>query len=201
MSQIRRAILSVHDKRGIVELARFLTELDVELLSTAGTLQALHEAGINAISLSDYTGTAELLDGRVKTLHPKIHAGLLGIRSNKLHQEQMQAADYPWIDMVICDLHPVEQVIARQGITLEEVLEHIDIGGQAMIRAAAKNFRYVTVVVNPERYSTIMHELRAHEAEVTYTTRYRLAMEAFARTAHYEQVIHDYLLSAEPRDE
>ncbi|MBN2307398.1 MAG: IMP cyclohydrolase [Candidatus Hydrogenedentes bacterium] len=201
MAKIQRAIMSCHDKAGLVELAGLLQEQGVEIISTAGTLQVLVEAGINAVNMADYTGIQEMMDGRVKSLHSKVHAGLLGIRDNKVHVEQLQAAAYEWIDLVVANLHPVEAVIRQPGITPDEVVEQIDIGGMAMIRSAAKNFRYVTVVVNPARYSAVMHELRAHDGEVTFATRYRLAQEAFACTAQYDQIIADYLRSAEPKED
>ncbi len=201
MAKIKRAILSCHDKTGIVELAELLREMDVEIISTAGTLQTLQEAGIDAVNMGDYTGVQEMMEGRVKSLHSKVHAGLLGVRDNKLHVEQLQAADYEWIDLVAVNLHPVEAVVEQAGITPEEVVAQVDTGGMSMIRSAAKNFRYVTVIVNPERYSTVMHELRAHEGEVTFATRGRLAQEAFACTARYDTVIADYLLSVEPKEE
>jgi phosphoribosylaminoimidazolecarboxamide formyltransferase / IMP cyclohydrolase len=193
MGKISRAILSCHDKTGVVELATVLREFDVEIISTAGTLHVLQEAGIDATSIGEYTGVEEMMDGRVKSLHPKVHAGLLGIRDAKVHAEQLQAAEYEWIDMVVVNLHPVQSVIQQPGITIQEVVEQIDIGGMSMIRSAAKNFRYVTVAVNPERYSTIIHDLRALEGEVSYATRHRLAQEAFACVAQYDQVIADYL--------
>jgi phosphoribosylaminoimidazolecarboxamide formyltransferase/IMP cyclohydrolase len=193
MRNIKRAILSCHDKTGLVELARLLTDYDVEIISTAGTLHVLREAGIPAVNIADFTGVPELLDGRVKSLHPKVHAGLLGVRDSKLHNEQMQAEDYCWIDMVVVNLHPVELLMNEGAITVDEVLEQIDIGGATMIRSAAKNFRYVTVVVNPARYTTVMHEIRAHEGSVTFPTRFQLAHEAFACTAHYDRVVADYL--------
>lgn len=197
MARIRRAIMSCHDKTGVVELATLLSEFGVEVISTAGTLRELQEAGIDAVSIADFTGMQEMMDGRVKSLHPKVHAGLLGLRDNKLHAEQLQANECEWIDLVVVNLHPVQSVIAKPGITLEEVVEQIDIGGATMIRSAAKNFRYVTVVVDPRDYSTIMHELRAHEGEVTYPTRYRLACTAFAHTAEYDAAIARYLTSAQ----
>ena len=193
MGKIARAIISCHDKTGVVELAKLLQEHGVEIVSTAGTLKVLHEAGVRATNMADFSGVEEMMDGRVKSLHSKIHAGLLGLRDNKLHCEQLQAAEYKWIDLVVVNLHPVETVIQNPKISLEEVVEQIDIGGATMIRSAAKNFRYVTVVVNPERYSTVMHEMRAHEGAVTFPTRFRLAQEAFACTAHYDRVIADYL--------
>ncbi|NUM56135.1 MAG: IMP cyclohydrolase [Candidatus Hydrogenedentes bacterium] len=201
MAKITRAIISCHDKTGVVELAHLLREYDVEIISTAGTLQVLHDAGIQAVSMGDYTGVAEMMDGRVKSLHAKIHAGLLGLRASKLHTEQLKASNYEWIDFCAVNLHPVEEMISRPGVTTEEVIEQIDIGGMAMLRSAAKNFRYVTCVVNPERYGTVMHELRAHDGEVTFKTRFRLAQEAFACTAQYDQVIADYLKSIEPGEE
>ena len=201
MSQIRRAIISCHDKTGLVEFAGLLRTFGVELISTAGTLDELRSANIEAQSIADFTGVPEMLDGRVKSLHPKVHAGLLGMRDSKLHAEQMQAQDYPWIDMVVVNLHPVEELIDQPGITVDEVIAQIDIGGSAMIRSAAKNFSYVTVAVDPRHYSVLMHELRAYEGSVTFATRYRLAQHAFAHTARYDQVIADYLESAEPKEE
>lgn len=193
MTPIKRAILSCYDKTGIVEFAELLRGFDIEIISTAGTLQVLREAGIDAVSIADFTGVEEMLDGRVKSLHSKVHAGLLGIRDNKVHAEQLKAHDYEWIDMVVANLHPVEHLAGRSGITMEEVIEQIDMGGTAMIRSAAKNFRYVTVVVNPDRYSGVMHELRAHEGSVPYELRKQLAQEAFACTARYDQAVADYL--------
>jgi len=198
MPKIERAILSCYDKTGVVEFARFLQELGVELISTSGTLKVLQEAGFEAKSISDFTGVPELMDGRVKSLHPKVHAGLLGIRDSKLHVEQMQAYGMQWIDLLVVNLQPFEKLIAQPGITTEEVVEQADIGGAAMIRSGAKNFRYVTVVVNPQRYPVIMHEMRAHSGAVSYATRYRLAQEAFACTAAYDAMIADYLRRTEP---
>lgn len=200
MPGIRRAVLSCHDKTGLVDFARALQEFGVEIVSTAGTMEALHENGIAAVSIADYTGSPEMLGGRVKSLHPKIHAGLLGIPDSRLHQEQMEEHGYGWIDLMVVNLHPVQPVIDKAGCTLDEIIDQIDIGGCAMIRSAAKNFRYVTVVVNPERYSTVIHELRAHEGQVSFPTRYRLATEAFHHTAHYDRVIADYLEQAAPAE-
>ncbi len=198
MPKIERAILSCYDKTGVVEFARFLRELGVELISTSGTLKVLQKAGFDAKSISDFTGVPEMMDGRVKSLHPKVHAGLLGIRDSKLHVEQMQAYGLQWVDLLVVNLQPFEKLIAQPGITTEEVVEQADIGGAAMIRSGAKNFRYVTVVVNPQRYPVIMHEMRAHSGAVSYATRYRLAQEAFACTAGYDATIADYLRRTEP---
>jgi phosphoribosylaminoimidazolecarboxamide formyltransferase/IMP cyclohydrolase len=198
MPKIERAILSCYDKTGIVELAQLLIELGVEIISTSGTLKELQSAGVQAVNIADFTGVPEMMDGRVKSLHAKVHAGLLGLRDNKLHCEQMQAYDMQWIDLVVANLQPFEKLTAQPGITPEEVVEQTDIGGAAMLRSAAKNFRYVTVAVNPERYPVIMHELRAHEGEVSYATRYRLAQEAFCCTADYDRAIAEYLRVNQP---
>lgn len=193
MAKIRRAIISCHDKTGLVELAKVLRDFNVEIISTAGTLKELHNAGIEAVNIADFTGMPEMMDGRVKSLHVKVHAGLLGIRDNKLHCEQLQAASFEWIDLVVVNLHPAESFFNAPGVTVDEVIEQIDIGGATLIRSAAKNFRYVTVVVKPERYPEVIHEMRAHEGAVTFPTRFRLAREAFDCTAHYDRVIADYL--------
>jgi len=198
MRRIERAILSCYDKTGIVELAGVLREFGVDILCTAGTREVLKEAEIDAVSIAEFTGVEELLSGRVKSLHPKVHAGLLGLRDNKLHVEQMQAHGYPWIDLVVVNLHPLQELMRTPGITVEEVVDQIDIGGTAMIRSAAKNYRYVTVAVNSERYALIIHELRAHDGEVSFATRYRLAMEAFATTARYDDFIAEFLGTGEP---
>lgn len=201
MPTIRRAILSCFDKTGIVELAELLRELEVELISTSGTLRVLHEAGIEATSIEEYTGVPEMMGGRVKSLHSKVHAGLLGLRDNKLHCEQMQAYEMQWVDMLVANIQPITDIVEQPGITTEEVLDQTDIGGIAMIRSAAKNFRFVTCVVNPERYASIMHELRALEGEVAFATRYRLAQEAFALTADYDGDIAAYLKRTVPPEE
>ncbi len=196
MSKIERAIISCHDKTGLVELARFLEEFGVEIISTAGTLKTLRDAGIAAVNMADYVGMQEMMDGRVKSLHAKVHAGLLGLRDNDLHCEQLEAADYKWIDLAVINLHPIAELLQKPHITLEEVIEQIDIGGATILRSAAKNFRYVTVVVNPVRYSLLMHEMRAHDGEVSFPTRFRLAQEAFTCTAQYDQLIAHYLNQA-----
>ena len=201
MSKIERAILSCYDKTGLVELAGVLREFNIELVCTTGTREVLRRAGIEAMAIGEFSGVEEMMDGRVKSLHPKVHAGLLGIRDNRWHFEQMQAHDYQWIDLVVVNLHPLEALIQTPDMTRDEVIEQIDIGGTAMIRSAAKNFRYVTVVVDPGRYPAIIHELRAHEGEVSFATRYRLAKEAFVCTACYDQLIAEYLASSEPSEE
>ncbi len=197
--RIQRAILSCHDKTGLVDFARLLSEFGVELISTSGTLSVLRQADIPVISISEYTGMPEMMSGRVKSLHPAVHAGLLGIRESKLHQEQLQAYGFQWIDMVVVNLQPVEELIARHAAAPDEVMDQIDIGGVAMLRSAAKNYRYVTAVVNPERYPQIMHEMRAHDGVVSFPTRFSLAWEAFSWTSRYDQDIARYLETLEIR--
>lgn len=201
MSKIKRAILSCYDKTGIVELAELLVSMEVEIISTSGTLKVLQDAGIPAKSISEFTGVPELLDGRVKSLHWKVHAGLLGIRDKKLHMEQMQEHGLEWIDLLVANPKPLETILEQPGIGLDEVIDQVDIGGTAMIRSAAKNFRYETVVVNPQKYPALMHELRAHECEVPFTMRYALAQEAFTMISEYDKSIADYLTSAQPPEQ
>jgi len=200
MAKIERAIVSCHDKTGLVPLVQLLRELQVEIVSTAGTLETLREAGVEACSLADMTGMKEMLGGRVKSLHPAVHAGLLASRDNRLHLEQLQEHEFQRVDMVVVNLRPVDELIGTAGITIDEVMEQIDIGGAAMIASAAKNYRYVSVVVNPERYSTVMHELRAHEGALTFKTRHRLAQEAFERLASYHHLLAGFLHRAEPTE-
>jgi len=201
MAQIERAILSCYDKTGIVELATVLRQFNVELICTAGTLGVLREAGIEAKGIGDFTGIEEMLDGRVKSLHPRVHAGLLGTRDNKLHVEQMELHEFRWVDFVAVNLHPLEELSRKPGMTVEEVMEQIDIGGTAMVRSAAKNFRYVSVVVNPARYKSVIHDLYAHNGELPFAARYRLAQEAFDVVARYDKFISDYLRGSEPPKE
>lgn len=198
MPKIRRAIISCYDKTGVVELAQLLQQLEVDIISTSGTLEVLRNAGVKAQSIRDYTGVPEMLDGRVKSLHSKVHAGLLGLRDNRLHDEQMQSMEMPWIDMLVVNLKPLTGLVDREDATMDEVIDQIDIGGTAMIQSAAKNFRYVTVAVNPQRYPTIVHELHADEGGVSFRTRYALAREAFATVAAYNQSVADYLERTQP---
>lgn len=198
MPKIQRAIVSCYDKTGLIDFARFLEEQGVEVISTSGTLKELQEAGLRTISISDFTGMPELMDGRLKSLHPKVHGGLLGFRDNKLHCEQLQAHAMQWIDLVVANFQPLAHMTLLPGATTEEIVEQTDIGGAAMVRSAAKNFRYVSVVVNPQWYPALMHEMRAHEGEVTYITRYRLAMEAFLYCSEYDRAVAEYLRQTEP---
>lgn len=198
MGKIQRAILSCYDKSGVADLAKVLKEFEVELICTEGTRRALAKAGIDAIEIAEFTGVREMMNGRVKSLHPKVHAGLLGVRDNRIHVEEMQTYGFQWIDLVVVNLHPIHELILRPASTPDDVIEQVDIGGTAMIRSAAKNFRYVAVVVNPSRYTALIHELRAHEGEVSFKTRWRLAQEAFASTAEYDRQLSDYLRRCQP---
>ncbi|MDD3581797.1 MAG: IMP cyclohydrolase [Desulfobacca sp.] len=193
MSAIQRALLSVTDKSGLVELARGLSQFQVEILSTGGTARLLREAGIAVKEVADFTGFPEMLDGRVKTLHPKIHGGILGRRDRPEHVAQMQTHQILPIDLVVVNLYQFEQAVAKPGCTLEEAIENIDIGGPAMLRSAAKNFRDVTVVIDPADYSTVLAEMQAHQGATTLSTRFTLAQKVFALTHHYDGAISRYL--------
>ena len=190
--RIRRAIISVSDKTGIDELGRRLAALGVEILSTGGTRKALEAAGVATVPISEYTGAPEILDGRVKTLHPKIHGGLLG-RPTDDHQKQMAEHDIGAIDLVVVNLYPFEQTIARPGVELPEAIENIDIGGPSMLRSAAKNFERVAVVVDPTDYEVVAAELEAEDGTLSRARRYELCRKAFAHTSSYDATIAAYL--------
>lgn len=187
--KIRRALLSVSDKAGLVPFARSLQKWNIEIISTGGTLRTLQEAGIPARSVSDVTGFPEILDGRVKTLHPRIHAGILAVNDNPAHQLQMTEHLIEPIDMVVVNLYPFEETISRDGITTEEAIEQIDIGGPAMVRAAAKNFQHKVVVVNPASYEVVLANLEEHDGAISEQLRFKLATDAFGHTAQYDKVI------------
>ena len=191
MRSIRRALLSVSDKTGLVDLARFLTGQGVELLSTGGTARLLAEHALQAIEVSDYTGFPEIMGGRVKTLHPKIYGGILGRRG--IDEPLMQAHGIGPIDLVVVNLYPFESTVARADCTLAEAIENIDIGGPALVRAAAKNHAAVTVMVDPDDYAPLIEEMRTANASISAGTRYRLAAKAFAYTARYDSLIAAYL--------
>lgn len=190
----KRAIISVSNKEGIVELARGLLELGWEIVSTGGTAQALRAAGIQVTYISDVTGFPEILDGRVKTLHPKVHGGILARRTPE-HLTELEAQGIIPIDLVVVNLYPFQATVAKPQVTLEEAVENIDIGGPTMVRAAAKNFESVAIVVNPKRYPQVLAEIR-EQGEVTLATRRRLALEAFQHTAQYDAAISAYLEQA-----
>jgi phosphoribosylaminoimidazolecarboxamide formyltransferase / IMP cyclohydrolase len=187
--QIARALLSVSDKTGIVEFARGLAELGVEIVSTGGTAGALEEAGIPVRSITDLTGFPEIMDGRVKTLHPKLYAGLLAVRSDPTHMEAAAEQSVEFVDLVCVNLYPFERTAAQRGVADSEVIENIDIGGPTMIRAAAKNFAYAAPVVSPESYDAVLAELREADRRLSLPTRESLAAEAFAYTARYDTAI------------
>ncbi|MGH8507882.1 MAG: bifunctional phosphoribosylaminoimidazolecarboxamide formyltransferase/IMP cyclohydrolase, partial [Gammaproteobacteria bacterium] len=191
MRSIRRALLSVSDKTGLVDLARFLSAQGVELLSTGGTARLLAEHSLQTIEVSDYTGFPEIMGGRVKTLHPKVYGGILGRRG--IDEPLMQAHGIGPIDLVVVNLYPFESTVAGVDCTLAEAIENIDIGGPAMVRAAAKNQAAVTVVVDPDDYAPLIDEMRTANAAISAATRYRLAAKAFAYTARYDAAIAAYL--------
>jgi phosphoribosylaminoimidazolecarboxamide formyltransferase/IMP cyclohydrolase len=193
MSKIERAIISVTDKSGIVGLANSLSGLGVQILSTGGTARALREGGLSVTDISDYTGFPELMDGRIKTLHPKVHGGLLGLRDNPEHVEMMKAHGIKPIDMVVVNLYQFEKTVAKEGVTLEEAIENIDIGGPSMLRASAKNFRHVTVIVDPADYEIVLQEMKKTGGETTLKTRFRLARKVFQLTHRYDGAISQYL--------
>ena len=191
--RVRRALVSVHDKTGVVDFARALAGLGVEILSTGGTARLLRESGVPVREVSDVTGFPEMLDGRVKTLHPKIHGGLLGRRDVPAHVAAMREHGIEPIDLVAVNLYPFEATVAKAGVTLAEAIEQIDVGGPTLIRAAAKNHASVGVVTDPSQYALVLDELRAQEGGLSEATRYRLAQEAFRRTAQYDAAIAAYL--------
>ncbi len=189
---IQRALLSVSDKTGLIDFARALAERGVELLSTGGTARALREAGLPVIEVADYTGFPEMLDGRVKTLHPKIHGGILARRDDPEHVAAMQSHGIPPIDLVCVNLYPFAQTVARPDCTLEEAIENIDIGGPAMVRSAAKNHAHVVIVTDPADYARLITEMDANAGEVSAATRFDLAVKAFEHTAAYDGAIANY---------
>jgi phosphoribosylaminoimidazolecarboxamide formyltransferase/IMP cyclohydrolase len=187
--RVRRALLSVSDKRGVVDFARGLAELGVELVSTGGTARELQGAGLDVRAVEDLTGFPEMMDGRVKTLHPKIYAGLLAVRNDEEHLAAAREHDVEWIDLVCVNLYPFERTAARRGVPEDEVIENIDIGGPTMIRAAAKNHAFAGVVVSPESYDAVLDELRESGGTLSLPTRRWLAAEAFSYTARYDTAI------------
>ena len=197
LRRIRRALISVSDKTGIVDFARELAGFDVEIISTGGTAKTLRDAGIAVRDVSEITGFPEMMDGRVKTLHPLIHGGLLAIRDNPEHVAAMQQHGIEPIDMVVINLYPFAETIRRPGVTREEAIEQIDIGGPAMIRSAAKNAQDVAVVVVAARYQTVLDEMRKHGGALSLVTRQRLAHEAFKQTAVYDVMVSAYLDSGQ----
>ncbi len=197
MTKIRQALISVSDKTGLVEFAQALTALGVKILSTGGTAKLLEKSGIAATEVSAHTGFPEMLDGRVKTLHPKIHGGILARRDSREHMAAIRAADIEPIDLIVVNLYPFQATVADPDCRLEDAVENIDIGGPAMIRAAAKNYGSVAVVVDPSDYELVLAEIRAG-GEITDATRFALAKKVFAHTAAYDGAIANYLYSLGP---
>jgi phosphoribosylaminoimidazolecarboxamide formyltransferase/IMP cyclohydrolase len=193
MSKIQRAIISLSDKSGIQEFAKELQTFNVEILSTGGTAKALRESGLKIKDISEYTGFPEMLDGRVKTLHPKVHGGLLGIRGNPEHVKKMNEHGIQTIDMVVINLYPFEATVAKPNCTLEEAIENIDIGGPSMLRAGAKNYPYVTVIVDPADYKPVLAEMKQSGGVVSKETNFRLAKKVYQLTARYDKAISEYL--------
>jgi phosphoribosylaminoimidazolecarboxamide formyltransferase/IMP cyclohydrolase len=197
--KVSQALISVSDKHGAVDFARELAALGVKLLSTGGTAKLLRDAGLAVTDVSDYTGFPEMLDGRVKTLHPKVHGGILGIRGNAEHEATMAKHAIPTIDLVVVNLYPFTQTIAKKDCTLEDAIENIDIGGPTMVRAAAKNHGNETggcaVVTEPADYAGIIDELKANGGAISYATRFALAKKAFVHTARYDSAIANWLTS------
>lgn len=198
LKKITRALISVSDKTGLVEFAHKLAAHHVELVSTGGTAKLLREAGLTVRDVSDLTGFPEMLDGRVKTLHPKVHGGILGIRDNADHQAKMQEHGIQPIDLVVVNLYPFRQTIQKPDVTMEDAIENIDIGGPAMIRSASKNHHDVAVVVDPKDYGLVAAMLDAHHGALPYVVRYQLALTAFRHTAAYDKEIARFLWSRQP---
>ena len=195
--RVRRALLTVSDKRGLVDFARGLQELGIEIVSTGGTASTLADAGIQTRSVEDYTGFPEILDGRVKTLNPRIYAGLLAVRSSDEHVKTLADHEIDPIDLVCVNLYPFERVSGRRGVDEDEVIENIDIGGPTLIRAAAKNHRFAAVVVSPESYDAVLEELQSSDGHLEAATREALALEAFSYTARYDAAISGWFAERE----
>ena len=188
---VKRALISVSDKTGIVEFARGLHELGVEIISTGGTMKTIAEAGIPVKSVSEITGFPEMMDGRVKTLHPKIHGGILAIRDNPSHVKAMEEHGIGGIDLVAVNLYPFRETVAKPDVTREEAIENIDIGGPSMVRAAAKNYKYVTIVVDPQQYQEVLDRIKTDS--LTEDFKFELSRKAFLHTGLYDCAIAGYM--------
>ena len=200
MGKIARALISVSNKNGILDFARGISKLGIEILSTGGTAKMLRDAGVAVKDVSEFTGFPEMLDGRVKTLHPKVHGGLLGRRNNPEHMRQWKENGIQPIDLVVVNLYPFEQTVAKPGCTLEDAIENIDIGGPTMLRSAAKNYTDVAVVVSPRDYDRVLEEIQK-TGEVSAKTRFELCRTVFLHTARYDSAISAWLDSQVPADE
>src|ERR1700752_3345885 len=197
MKKVERALISLWRKEGISRFAKELKDFDIELLSTGGTAKLLKDAGVEVTEISDYVEFPELVGGRVKTLHPKIHAGILAVRDDEAHLKDMEQYGIKPIDIVVVNFYPFEDVIKNQGVVLSKAIENIDIGGPALLRAAAKNYRYVTVVSHPEDYKTVIDELKRNKGSVSVEVNFRLALKAFSYVSRYDSAISNFLSSIE----
>jgi phosphoribosylaminoimidazolecarboxamide formyltransferase / IMP cyclohydrolase len=193
MAQIKKALLSVSDKSGIVEFARELETYNIQFISTGGTARILRTNGLEIMEVADYTGYPELMDGRVKTLHPKIHGGLLGLRSNPEHLHDMNEHNIEGIDMIVVNVKPVEQATISKDDALEDAMNRIDIGGIALLRSAAKNFKSVTAVIDSDDYGIIIEEMRNNDGAVSPELNLQLAIKVFETTSRYDSLISDFL--------
>jgi len=190
--KVRRALVSVSDKTGVVEFVKQLQAMGVEIISTGGTAKSLSDAGVKVIGISDVTGFPEMLEGRVKTLHPAVHGGILADRTKPDHMQTIESHGIKPIDMVVVNLYPFAQTVAKPGVTLEDAVENIDIGGPSMVRSAAKNFAAVAIVVDPNDYAVVLDEIR-QSGGVSEVTRARLSAKAYAHTSAYDKMITTYL--------
>ena len=197
MPKIIRAVVSVSNKKGLAEFAKSLHSLGVEILSTGGTAKALRDAGVPVKDVSDYTGFPEMLDGRLKTLHPKIHGGLLSRRDNPKDMEDIKEYGIELIDMVVVNLYPFEETVSKPDVTFAEAIENIDIGGPTMLRSASKNFKDVAVVTDYNDYGGIIKEMKELKGDLSYKVRLELAKKVFRLTSRYDNAIADYLTKAE----
>lgn len=193
MNKIHRAIISVSDKEGISNFAKGLREFDIEILSTGGTAKRLRDGGIEVTEISEFTGSPEILGGRVKTLHPKIHGGILGLRDDEAHVKQMKENGIEPIELIVVNLYPFEDVIKKEDVDLGEAIENIDIGGPTLLRAAAKNYKFVTILTHTEDYKDLLKELKKNKGAVSPETNFRLAVKAFSYVARYDAAISNYL--------
>ena len=193
MRKIERAIISVTDKTGVVDFARSISGFGIQILSTGGTAKAMRDGGVTVMDISDYTGFPEMLDGRVKTLHPKVHGGILGVRDNPEHVNLMRENGIKNIDLLVVNLYQFEKTVAKEGVTLDEAIENIDIGGPAMLRSSAKNFKYVTIIVDPSDYELVLKEMKENGGATLLETRFRLAKKVFKLTHQYDGAISRYL--------
>ena len=197
--QVKRALISVSDKTGLAELAKALNKFGVEILSTGGTAKAMRDMGIKVKDVSEHTGFPEMLDGRVKTLHPKVHGGLLALRGNKEHMQTVEKHGIGLIDMVVVNLYPFEKTVAKPGVKLEEAIENIDIGGPSMLRSAAKNRQSVCVVCDPADYVAVINEMEKNSGSVSEELMVKLGIKVFGKTAAYDSAIYSYFTKNDER--